>query len=115
MTRGLFKSVARGALVLSALGAAMVLPAGVARADGMIVVQLASLQSEARAKDEWNRLQDRYGELLGDMHLLLDRADLGDRGIFFRMQTGPFPNRMTAKDMCNQLKAEALECIVTER
>ncbi len=115
MARGLLKSVARGALVLSALGGAIVLPAGAARAEGMIVVQLASLQSEARAKDEWNRLQDRYGELLGDMNLLLDRADLGERGIFFRMQTGPFPNRMTAKDMCNQLKAATLECIVTER
>ena len=56
-----------------------------------------------------------HGELLGDMNLLLDRADLGERGIFFRLQTGPFPNRVTAKDMCSQLKAAALECIVTER
>lgn len=115
MARRIPHLVARAALALSLLGGALLAPAGAVLADGMIVVQLASVQSEARAKDEWNRLQDRHGELLGDMNLLLDRADLGERGIFFRLQTGPFPNRVTAKDMCSQLKAAALECIVTER
>ena len=46
---------------------------------------------------------------------MLQRADLGERGIFFRMQTGPFPNRATAQDMCLQLKAAKLDCIVKLR
>ena len=100
---------------LVAIVAALGSFAATAAADGMHVVQLASVKSEARARDEWNRLQDRYAELLGDMKLMLHRVDLGERGVFYRMQTGPFPNRTTAIDMCRQLKAAKLDCIVAER
>ena len=88
---------------------------GAVSAAEIYVVQLASVKSEASATGEWNRLKGRHGELLGDMELMLQRVDLGDRGVFFRMQTGPFPNRATAQDMCRQLKAADLDCIVTAR
>lgn len=86
-----------------------------AQADGVYVVQIAAVKSESRAKDEWNRLQSRHVELLGDMNLMLQRVELGDRGVFFRMQTGPFPNKTTAQDMCQQLQAEDMDCIVAQR
>ena len=86
-----------------------------ALANEIYVVQLASVKSEARATDAWIRLKDRHVELLGDLQLMLQRVDLGERGIFFRMQTGPFPNLATAQDMCRQFKAADLDCIVAER
>jgi cell division septation protein DedD len=90
-------------------------PGGAFGAENKYVVQLASVKSEARAKDEWKRLQKLHAELLGDLNLMLQRFDSGEQGIFFRMQTGPFPSRMTAVDMCRQIKAAQMDCLVRER
>ena len=100
----------RGAVVLGLMAFA-----GAVFAEGVYVVQLASLKSAESATGAWTRLQGRHGELLGDLELILQRVDLGERGIFFRLQTGPFPNLATAQDMCRQLKAADLDCIVTAR
>ncbi len=50
--------------------------------------------------------------MLGDLALNVQRADLGDRGIFYRIRSGPFPNRAAAQDMCAQIKAAKLACLV---
>ncbi len=42
----------------------------------------------------------------------MQAIDLGDRGIFFCIRVGPFPNRATAQDMCAQIKAAELACLV---
>ena len=88
---------------------------GALGAETKYVVQLASVKSEGRAKEEWKRLQKLHAELLGDLNLMLQRFDSGERGIFYRMQTGPFPSRMTAADMCRQIKAANMDCLVRER
>ncbi len=78
-------------------------------------VQLASVRSQEAAEGEWARLQKSHPDLLGDMELTVRSADLGDRGTFYRIQTGPFPNQATAEDMCWQLRAEKLDCLVLRR
>ncbi len=50
--------------------------------------------------------------MLGDLTLAVQRADLGDRGIFYRVRSGPFPNRATAQDLCAQIEAAKLACLV---
>lgn len=85
---------------------------GPALAAGDYFVQLASVTSDASARQEWARLQKAHPDLLGDLALDVQRADLGDRGIFYRIRTGPFPNRATAQDMCWQIKAAKLACLV---
>jgi hypothetical protein len=84
-------------------------------ADAPYMVQLASVKSAEAAENEWSRLQRLHGDLLGDLDLDLQRADLGERGIFFRIRTGPFPNAVTAKDMCWQIQAAKLNCLVVRR
>ncbi len=83
-----------------------------ALAAGNYYVQLASVKSDDVARKEWARLQRAHPDLLGDLELSVQSADLGDRGIFFRIRTGPFPNRATAQDMCWQIKAAKLVCLV---
>lgn len=89
--------------------------AGAARAAEAYFLQLASVQSEEAARGEWTRLQKVHPRLLGDMQLQLQSADLGDKGKFYRIQTGPFPNKATAEDMCWQLRAEKQDCLVLRR
>ncbi len=88
------------------------LGAGPALAAGDYFVQLASVKSDQSARQEWTRLQKAHSELFDDLALDVQRADLGDRGIFYRIRTGPFPNRATARDMCAQIKAAKLGCLV---
>ncbi len=95
-----------GVLIVVALGA------GPALAAGNYFVQLASVRSDESARKEWTRLQKVHPALLDDLALEVQRADLGDRGIFYRIRTGPFPNRATAQDMCAQIEAAKLACLV---
>ncbi len=96
------------AVLLSAAAGA----AGQALAAEGYFVQLASVRSDGGARQEWARMQRAHPDLLGDLELSVQSADLGERGIFFRIRTGPFPNRATAQDMCGQIEAAKLGCLV---
>ncbi len=96
-------------------GISFVCAAGAAQAAGDYFLQLASVKSEQAARGEWGRLQKSHTAILGDMDLTVQSADLGDRGVFYRIQTGPFPNQATAEDMCWQLRAEKQDCLVIRR
>ncbi len=99
-------------IIPAALLCAIALGAGPALAAGDYFVQLASVKSDAGARQEWLRLQRVHPTLFDDMALVVQRADLGDRGIFYRIRIGPFPNRATAQDICAQIKAAKLGCLV---
>ena len=96
-------------------GILFVFAAGAAQAAEDYFLQLASVKSEQAAKGEWGRLQKSHAEILGDMDLKVQSADLGDRGVFYRIQTGPFPNQATAEDLCWQLRAAKQDCLVVRR
>ncbi len=88
------------------------LGSGQAFAAGSYFVQIASVKSDDEARKEWARMQHAHPDLLGDLELSVQSADLGERGVFFRIRAGPFPNRATAQDMCWQIKAAKLGCLV---
>ena len=98
--------------LLSVVAGTTGLDSGQALAAGRYFVQVASVKSDAGARKEWARMQRAHPDLLGDLELSVQSADLGERGIFFRIRTGPFPNRATAQDMCWQIKAAKLGCLV---
>jgi cell division septation protein DedD len=104
------RRIVAATLVVALLAVGLV--AGPALAAGDYFVQLASVKSDASARKEWKRLRKAHPELFGDLSLDVQRADLGDRGIFYRIRTGPFPNKATAQDMCWQIKAAKLGCLV---
>lgn len=84
-------------------------------AGGGFLVQLASVGNEAAVEREWGRMQSRHPQLLGSLSLTVERADLGDRGIFYRIQAGPLANREAAEGLCAQLKAQQQDCLVRAR
>ena len=105
-----------GPFLALALGSAMALPGTVGQAKANdFAIQLMSMRSAKAANDAWDQLQTSFPNLLGDMSLSLEQADVGDRGVFFRVRTGPFPNRATAEDMCWQLRAQNQDCLVIKR
>ncbi|MFG1423398.1 SPOR domain-containing protein [Roseixanthobacter liquoris] len=86
-------------------------PAAVA--NGAYVVQVSSQKSESDAMGSWKVLQGRYPQLLGSYKATVRRADLGDKGIYYRAQVGPFSTRDEANNLCNALQAQGGTCIVT--
>lgn len=81
---------------------------------GDIVLQLSSVKSETAAAREWARLQTAHPSLLGDLALSLDTAQVKG-STYYRVQTGPFPTRGAAADICGQLKSRNQDCLVTKR
>ncbi len=82
---------------------------------GGFLVQLAALRAEDGARPAWARLQKAHPALLGDRELTIQEVDLGDRGIFFRVQAGFFTDRAGARGLCSALKTRGQDCLVAKR
>jgi len=81
---------------------------------GDVVLQLSSVKSQAAATTEWKRLTAAHPGLLGDRPLALEKAEVQGT-TYYRVQTGPFPSREAAADICAKLKARNQDCLVKQR
>jgi len=90
-------------------------PATRAPASGGYRIQLAALRSEPDARREWQRIQSANSDLLGNLSMNVERADLGDRGVFYRLQAGPLEDKALADLLCGKLKGRNLACLVVAR
>lgn len=79
---------------------------------GDYVVHVASQRSEADALNSWRALQAKYPNLMGSYRATVRRADLGDKGVFFRAVVGPFATREQANDLCQSLRTQGGDCVV---
>jgi SPOR domain len=83
-----------------------------APAAGGYAVQVTSQRSEADAQTEFKALQGKFPGQLGSRQPIIHRADLGDKGTFYRALVGPFASSEAAAAMCSNLKAAGGSCIV---
>lgn len=90
--------------------AADLAPAPPAVAGGKSFVQFAAVKSDTDAKAKWKKLQSSY-TFLGGMPLDVQKADLGAKGIFYRVRSGPMPLDQ-AQDLCSKVKAAKGDCLV---
>lgn len=76
-------------------------------------VQVASRRSQAMALAAFADLQQKYTSLLGDYQPLIQSADLGDKGVWYRLRVGPIGQKGQADSLCNDLKRAGLKsCLV---
>ncbi|MBI1262531.1 MAG: hypothetical protein GC184_12505 [Rhizobiales bacterium] len=83
--------------------------------DGDIRIQLGAFRSEAIALQAWRDLVAKAPSELGNSTPHIERADLGAKGIYYRLQTGDYGSVAEAKSRCNALTAQSLACIVAAR
>ncbi len=93
------------ALAVIEPAAGMASVAGKAFALGNFFVQLGSVRSEAGAAGEWGKLQKAFASELQNASYRVQRADLGERGIYYRIQAGPM-SRASADEVCGSIKAQ---------
>jgi hypothetical protein len=84
-------------------------------ASGPYVAQLAALQSQAAVQAAWTRLSSRAPNLFGQARLDVQRADLGQRGIYFRVRAGYFADRANASRFCDRIRQMGQDCIPVAR
>ena len=72
-------------------------------------VQLGSVRSEDAARQEWDRIKRANADLLASVSATPIRADLGDKGVFYRIQTAPIAD---ADRVCGELKRRNIGCII---
>jgi cell division septation protein DedD len=75
-------------------------------------VQVSSHQSEEEAQSSFRDLQTKYSKLLGGYTPIIRRADLGAKGIYYRTMVGPFASADQATELCSNLKAAGVRCLV---
>jgi hypothetical protein len=83
--------------------------------DGPYVAQLAALQSEAAVEQAWRRLSTRAPQLFASARLDVMRADLGPRGVYYRVRAGYFSDRANASRFCERIRQLGQDCIVAAR
>jgi cell division septation protein DedD len=77
-----------------------------------IRLQLAAVTNEGDVDGEWARLRKRYGAAINNLELHVERADLGSKGIFYRLQAGPFADRSAAAATCGEIRAAGGDCLI---
>ena len=78
---------------------------------GAAVLQLGAFDSQQLANGAWARFRARYPSV-ARLSPDVQRADLGKKGIMYRLRVGPFANRAAATDACVRLKAAGANCFV---
>ncbi len=86
--------------------------AALASTGGGYVVQISSQRSEADAQASYRALQGKFPSVLGSRTPLIKRADLGDKGIYYRAMVGPFTSPDEASQFCGSLKTAGGQCVV---
>jgi hypothetical protein len=80
-------------------------------------VQVGAFRDPDNAHRGWAQLRDAHPDLLSempfDLSLHISKVDLGeDKGVWFRVQAGPFTAETEAIALCSELRDRAVGCLV---
>jgi len=108
------KPVSAGAQTQTAAVASAPEPAAAPSAGGeQFVVQVAARKSQTAALAAFADLQQRYPGLLNSYRPIIQRADLGTKGIWYRLRVGPMNEKTAAATLCEKLKSAGMRsCLV---
>ena len=75
--------------------------------------EVTSQRSESDAQASFKSLQQQFPSVLGSRQPVIRRADLGERGTYYRAQI-PFASQNEASEFCSSLKAAGGQCVVAK-
>lgn len=90
----------------------------VKKAKRVIRIQLAAMSSEKSAYEHWDKLNRLYSGLFSGLKPVVEKVDLGKKGVFYRLQIGDFYNQVEAEKFCSKYTAQSQktrsDCIIVE-
>src|SRR4029078_1777561 len=69
------------------------------------VVQLGSKKYQTEALASFADMQQKYPSLLANYRPMVQKADLGSKGTWYRLRIGPIADKATASTRCTKSKA----------
>jgi hypothetical protein len=78
---------------------------------GTVRLQFGSVRSAGAARLEWAQIRQKNSDLLGSVSASTVRADLGDKGVYYRIETGPVGDA-AANRLCGALKERKVGCVI---
>jgi hypothetical protein len=79
---------------------------------GGYLVQVSSQKNEADAQASYRVLQGKFPSVLGSHSPVIKRADLGEKGVYYRAMVGPFGTSEEASQFCGNLKNAGGQCVI---
>jgi tetratricopeptide (TPR) repeat protein len=76
-------------------------------------VQVTSASTEDAAWSTWKKMQAKH-RVLASQKPIVVKADLGAKGIFYRVRIAGFDDQSSAKSTCSKLKAGGVRCFVSK-
>lgn len=77
---------------------------------GSAQVQIAALKSQAEAESMWKSLSSKHSVLKGKSHTVV-KADLGDKGVFYRLRVTGLADKSAAAKLCSSLQSSGVGCM----
>lgn len=81
------------------------------KATGKAKAQLGAYGSEKEAKAAWSGVQKKFADLVAGHDYSIVKADLGAKGIFYRLRVTGFADSADVKNFCGKLSAKGQACI----
>jgi hypothetical protein len=81
-------------------------------ASGSYLVQIASQRSEADALASYRVAQSKFPGLLGSRNPIIRKADLGEKGMYYRALVGPFASADEASQLCGSMRSAGGQCVI---
>lgn len=86
--------------------------AAVSAVSGGAVLQVGAYPSEELALEAWQNFRAQHPAITSGLTSDIQRADLGERGVWYRVRIGPFADEGSAVTACDRLKADGGSCFV---
>ena len=81
-------------------------------AGGSFVLQIGAYKSQADADTAWTTYKTKHASLLSGYSPDVRQADLGEKGIWYRLRIAGFPSKDVASALCDRLKADGGGCFL---
>lgn len=82
---------------------------------GNYLLQLGAFRSNADAEAAWSKVLKSQSDILKGYGHTVEKADVKDKGIFYRLQVVSFPDKDKADALCAKLKARKQGCYAVKR
>jgi SPOR domain len=87
-------------------------PIAAPKSSGAFVLQIGSYKSHAQADAAWKAYKAKHADLVASSSDEIQQANLGGKGIWYRLRITGFRSEVAASAMCSLLKADGGSCIL---
>jgi hypothetical protein len=75
-------------------------------------IQLGAFKTKEEALSEWKKIKAKHADATKNLEAITERADLGEKGIFYRLQAGNLANENEGRTVCKKLIAQSQGCFL---